>query len=297
MILASLRFFQHHSGTMNRHDVMKKFGFCAIFCAGLSLQACITMTAATPAPEYTGMQNPYAGVVGHEYQALAVMMNVNGDDAIAERFRYKAGAADAGFWAYPDVVPENAPEELIEAEDSLNAALGTAMNDENALWLARAQVNYDCWLNTTMMAAGSPLLDGCRRDYEKAMRGISLPEGMLQTQSVFFGTDSSALDETSHAMLANLGNLLRMNHAITVRLVGSTERKNNHSMALRRAIAVRNALAQQGVSPDRIIVAGEDHSDTILSQQNTETGTDPQSRRVDIMLDIIDPVLERGQGA
>lgn len=267
-------------------------------CAGLSLQACITTTVFNePAPpQYTGMENPYAGIVGHEYQSLAMLMDVNGDAEIAARFREKIGAAGAGLWAYPDAVPEAAPEEIVEAADSLNAALGTAMNDENALWLARAQVNFDCWLNTQMTAAGSPLLDGCRRDFEKAMRGISLPEGMLQTQSVFFDTDSSALSDETHATLARLGTLLRMNRAITVRLVGSTDRKNNYSMALRRAIAVRNALAQQGISPDRITVAGEDHSDTILSQQNKETGSDPQSRRVDILLDVGEMAPDEGQG-
>lgn len=156
--------------------------------------------------------------------------------------------------------------------------LTQVMNAENSLWLARAQVNYECWVLINE--------ETCRQDFEKAMQGLTIPAESMQTQSVYFDADSSKLSPETHAILTGIANMVRMNKIVNIRLVGSTDHLNrNASLALRRAIAVRNVLAQMGLSPDRIMVEGEDHSDTILSKHMKEDPAETEKRRVDIILE------------
>lgn len=246
----------------------------------MTLNACLATTQTVTAPE-SGIDGQYAGLLAEQYQTMAALAGVNGDNILSAHFQQRGVMAAAGRWLRPDPAPENfADPELAEAHDMLLMSLTSAMNAENALWLARAQVNYDCWAMT--------LDERCKGDFDKALRSLTIPPEALQPRVVYFTADSSELSAETHATLEAVARTMRMHKMVNIRLTGSTDHATrNKSLALRRAMAVRNVLAQMGVSPDRISVEGEEHSDTILSQQTRENGGDPLARRVDIVMEPV----------
>lgn len=106
-------------------------------------------------------------------------------------------------------------------------------------------------------------------------------------ETVFFAAQSSALSEAEQKKLMALATTMRMDKTLQARLSGSTENGSNPSLALRRAIAVRNILSQMGVRSERLSVKDEGRSDTILSQQHPESGRDSSGRCVDIVIESV----------
>ena len=251
------------------------FGFVLV-----TMTACLATTTSMQAAD-SGIDGQYAGMLAQQYQTMAALAGVNGLNDLSAHFQRRGAAAAAGQWVRPDPVPENTTDpELNEAHDMLVMSLTSVMSAENALWLARAQVNYDCWAST--------LDESCKSDFDKALRSLAIPPEALQAKAVYFPADSSELSAETRMTLEAIARTMRMHKMVNIRLVGSTDHKTqNKSLALRRAIAVRNVLAQMGVAPDRISTEGEDHSDTILSQQNPENGGDPLARRVDIIMEPV----------
>lgn len=254
-------------------------GIAILLATGLG--GCLTtepQTIQTSKPPQSRIDGEYAGMLARQYDTMAALFSVNGRHDAARSFAARAALAAAGQWVEPE--PAGETQNLTGAREILMMALTQAMNGENALWLARAQVNYDC-----LAITGE---ETCRNDFDKAMRSITIPAEALKTQSVFFDADSSALSEDARTKLMNIANMLRMNKMVDVRLIGSTDHPTrNQSLALRRAIAVRNILTQMGVAPGRITVKDEDHGDTILSQQTPEVNADTKARRVDIVLEPV----------
>lgn len=244
----------------------------------IMLTGCMATTAQNNIPD-SGIDGAFAPVLSQQYQTMAALYDVNGRTETARQFKARASAAKRGRWAQPESLPENTENSAqAEGREALMLGLTQVMNAENSLWLARAQVNYECWVMTGE--------ETCQQDFDKAMQGLTIPAESMQTQSVYFDADSSKLSPETHATLTGIANMVRMNKMVNIRLVGSTDHLNrNASLALRRAIAVRNVLAQMGLSPDRITVEGEDHSDTILSKQMKENPAETEKRRVDIILE------------
>ena len=247
------------------------------------LAGCLTTGTQSAAPQahHSRIDGEYANILAGQYDAAGALFSVNGQDRAAAAFRGQSARAMLGDWAEPQSVPpETGTPEMEESRAVLMMALTQVMNAENALWLARAQVNFDCWALT--------LEESCRRDFDKAMRSLTIPAESMQTQSVYFDADSSILNPDTREKLMKTATMLRMNKMVNVRLTGFTDHPaRNQSLALRRAIAVRNLLTQMGVALDRIAVKDENHGDTILSQQTPEDGGDAQARRVDIILEPV----------
>jgi|GEM_PF-6399770 outer membrane protein OmpA-like peptidoglycan-associated protein len=254
-------------------------GFAVLLAMGLG--GCLTtaqQTMQTSQTPQSRIDGEYAGMLVQQYDTMAALFSVNGRNDVAQAFAARAALATAGQWVEPEPIGD--AEDLTDPREVLMMALTQVMNAENALWLARAQVNYDCWAIIRE--------ESCQSDFDKAMRSLTIPAEALQTQSVYFDADSSALSEDTRTKLMNIANMLRMNKMVDVRLLGSTDHPTrNKSLALRRAIAVRNILTQMGVATDRITVKDEDHGDTILSQQTPEVSADTQARRVDIVLEPV----------
>lgn len=249
----------------------------------MGLAACLATSQDSYQP--SGIDGTFASAeLARQYQTMAALFEVNGRYDTARQFNARARLARRGHWAQPaSLNPEGGPlaqPEQAEGRELLMLGLTQVMNAENALWLARAQVNYECWIETGEEA--------CRNDFDKAMQGVSIPEEALQTRSVYFDADSSELTPETRETLAGIANMVRMNKMVNIRLVGSTDHaRRNASLALRRGIAVRNVLAQMGLPPDRIMVEGEDHSDTLLSRQMKEGAEAAEQRRVDIILEPV----------
>lgn len=93
---------------------------------------------------------------------------------------------------------------------------------------------------------------GVERDLEKNCRA-ELP-------GVYFGFASAQLESTSDPALAGVAQLLEKHPAWTLSIEGHTDSvgdpASNRTLSQRRADAVRAALAERGVRPDRLETAG-----------------------------------------
>jgi outer membrane protein OmpA-like peptidoglycan-associated protein len=267
---------------MNGVGVMAKIiAMCFALLLAAGLGGCLTATTSQYPEKITTssrIDGEYGPVLAQHYETMAALYRINGMRELADLFAGRTALAITGIWVEP--MRPNASAEKEHAFTMLMTALTDAMNGENALWLARAQVNYDCWNISDD--------DSCKKDFDKAMRAITIPIQSLQTKAVYFDADSSALSDDTRTQLMNIANMLRMNKMLDVRLTGSTDHPDtNKSLALRRAIAVRNLLTQMGVAASRITVKDENNGDVILSQQTPEDGEDIKARRVDIVLEPV----------
>lgn len=225
------------------------------------------------------IDSQYAHYLGAEYSRLNGLLTANNMEESGQRFMQKATQATYGEWIPPEIPPQDRLD-LSKAYTSLMAGLFAAMDPQNAPFLAKAQVNYDCWV-----LVGS---EECHSHYLKAMNSIDTPKSATKTETIYFAAQSSELTEEAREKLASLAMAVRMNKTLSVRLIGSADRKaRNPSLALRRAIAVRNVLSQMGVALDRMSVKDEVQTDTILSQQGPETAGSDGDRRVDIILEQV----------
>ena len=181
----------------------------------LTLTACVTTAhdPATPAPSaFSSIDGRYAALLGEEYRMAANLFNANGySDAIA-RFQAKAAEAQSGQWVYPDS-PAEGESRQAQAYDELNGALMFIMDEKNAPWMAKAQVNYDCWINI-------PSEDGCRRNFSKAMSSLAPSDDLVKKEVVYFETDSSEITPDARSALEALARQVRMSKYILIRLTG-----------------------------------------------------------------------------
>ncbi len=254
-----------------------------MFCWGFMLLVAACATAPVQAPSFvSAVDATYAGILSQQYDAMGSLLSVNGHNHAASIFNTQFTHAATGRWVEPQTPPPEDDRTALKNERAiLMTGLNQMMTGENALWLARAQVNFDCWVLVRE--------DACQRDFEKAIRSLTIPKDFMLPQSVYFAPDSSELSEETRIKLMDMAHMLRMNKILNIRVLGHTDYlDSNQSLALRRAIAVRNLIAQMGVATDRIAVKDEDHGDTILSQQRPELTDNPAAHRVDI---IFEPVF------
>ncbi len=103
---------------------------------------------------------------------------------------------------------------------------------------------------------------------------------------LFFDFDSAQLKPGAYYELNRITSVLNQYPQTTIRVEGHTDTRGsvqyNQQLSERRAIAVKNALAQQGVDPMRIEAYGYGKSQPISS-------SDAMNRRVNI---VINPVVQ-----
>jgi len=101
---------------------------------------------------------------------------------------------------------------------------------------------------------------------------------------MFFDTNSSQLKPGAYNELNRITNVLNNYPQTTIRVEGHTDARGsdqyNQQLSERRAMAVKNALAQQGVNPSRIEAVGYGESQPISS-------SDAMNRRVNIVINPI----------
>lgn len=101
---------------------------------------------------------------------------------------------------------------------------------------------------------------------------------------VFFDSGSAQLKPGAYNELDRITDVLNQYPETTIRVEGHTDTRGNdvfnQQLSERRAVAVKNALAQQGVDPRRIDAVGYGESQPISS-------SDAMNRRVNIVINPI----------
>jgi len=103
---------------------------------------------------------------------------------------------------------------------------------------------------------------------------------------VLFDYDSSVLKPGSHEEITRVARVLNQYPQTAIRVAGHTDSSGtdayNQQLSERRAIAVRDALAGQGVNPQRMSVIGYGESQPIAD--NSTSGGRQLNRRVEIRI-------------
>ena len=225
----------------------------------------------------------FGALLAQEYQNLAVLEDefMNDPDAAAH-YAAKAVEAARGTTVWPDNPMQHKFSAAIA--DDLSArynmvldALEMLPSEENANLLALAQTRYDCWLERAAEGRDEAEVSICRDMVIKALGMMSVPAGRSLIYTVTFPDEETLLDDQSMAVIEQAAQNWPDRPHWEVLLVGHTaagQGENDKRISMRRAVAVRNALAQQGVDPDKVAIVA--HTDT---DRETAIGA---SLRVDI---------------
>ena len=211
----------------------------------------------------------FGALLAQEYQNLAVLEDefMNDPDAAAH-YAAKAVEAARGTTVWPDnptqyKFPAAMTEDLAARYNMVLDALEMLPSEENANLLALAQTRYDCWLERAAEGRDEAEVSICRDMVIKALGMMSVPAGRSLTYTVTFPDDETLLDDQSMAAIEQAAQNWPDRPHWEVLLVGHTaagQGENDKRISMRRAVAVRNALAQQGVDPDRVAIVA--HTDT-----------------------------------
>jgi outer membrane protein OmpA-like peptidoglycan-associated protein len=249
-------------------------------CAALYLGGCkeysFLQSKAPPPP--AAETHSFQGDLANEYQALAEFaMEQESSPQLAGEFYGKAEQSAQGYDVAPESlekyrIPPFAVHDLTQARNELVQALNTANTPANARMLAMAQVKFDCWLAYQPYQKREGSYIGCRESFRQAMANVDLSEQMIARaeapapmlegpQTIHFGDEKMTLDQASHDMIAALAEQALATDNTIVLLVGhsktSAHIEDTSNNSVRRIIAVRNALYQNGIDPDFIEIEFE----------------------------------------
>ena len=131
----------------------------------------------------------------------------------------------------------------------------------------------------------------------EALEGLGLRVAQRGTEElrldlvgeVRFAVDRADIPASSLAILRDLAGILSEHPSTRVRVIGHTDRSGpaEHNLALsrRRAEAVRDQLARDGVAPDRLVAEGRGMEEPLLAEE----GAPVFRRRVELRIEVRQP--------
>lgn len=275
---------------------------------------CLALLGACASPQSAQTQ-PQAGTdfsreLARQYQGFAEQQRVEAFDYTSSGFfREKGNVAARGTVVPPETVgqrftprdPSLRPD-LVAARSRLDSAIANPAAPRATTPIARAQVRYDCWLESTddpNWAVRGEWLNQkfreCRSEFESAMadadaamRPPPAPVAAApreQSLLVFFDFDRYVITPQGEAVIQRVVENYRRGGSASIVATGHADRAGpeDHNMALsdRRATAVQAALLQRGVSvPITTVARGEEQPLVPTADGERE----PQNRRVEIKL-------------
>ncbi len=167
----------------------------------------------------------------------------------------------------PLEVPEKFRSQLVDARSRLVTALDGGARDRAPGVAARAQVSYDCWVNSMEDNWQKGVNGVCRQQFETAMNQlenrragepVTQPSAAAATAPntpsearVYFDFDRAQLGPDAQQILQRIAQQAKQNPNLHVVLVGKADRAGtdayNLALSQRRADAVRQILVSNGV--------------------------------------------------
>lgn len=248
-----------------------------------------------PAAGGASMGGSMNTMLAREYYDLARFENDKAFDyKAAKQYTKKAMMASKGEMIPPSKisaydVPEDKIPELTEARSSLIAALKDPSAAENAQTLAKAQVNFDCWLERAEEAADETHYAECKSGFEQAMASIMMPAAGLPTAyEVAFAQNSNIPDPSSANTIEYIAQFLNApeNAAYTASLTGfaasGAQGEFANNLVNARVASVRDALVARGVADTKLKpfvsapIAGADQANETPKVQVTLIAPQPE---------------------
>lgn len=277
----------------------------------LFLSACATFTAG---PELQSLREAepkgaaFSQALSREYLVLA---NFEADEMVdwrdAQRFTRKGLRAAMGEMVPPEDfgrwrIPAGQMPTLAAARARLMAALGAGAPDAAPVDAARAQANFDCWVEQQEENWQVEHIATCRAGFESAMGALEKvladrgdPVQALQrfaalkdseVPAVFqlrFGFDSYLIDNEGKEVVGRAAALI-LESGDDLTITGHADRAGsvgyNWALSLHRATAVQSALVEKGIDPGKIRVRAAGETEPLVA---TPDGMrEPKNRRVEI---------------
>jgi OOP family OmpA-OmpF porin len=236
----------------------------------------------------------------------------------ASYFADKGLRAQEGAAVEPDTaasrnLPEGRVSELESARSDLMAVFDKGAKQKVPEIAARAQGRYDCWLEQLEENHQPDHIARCREAFYDALSEAQQavkpkpepepdqeaemepepapepePEPDMGPESVtlYFAFDTATMREAGITKVETVATAIENNPELAVSVTGHADRAGpaeyNQELSLKRAQNVRDALAAQGVSGDKISIAARGESEPAV-----ETGDgvrEQDNRRVEVVL-------------
>lgn len=222
-------------------------------------------------PQYTeSFDRQYSHYLAQGYLQLAEYEEyITGDEEASLHFREKYRRAQKYSSVTPDEpsrenLSEELREEMSQGQSMLQDAVEILDMTENAVRLAEAQVNYDCWLERVAERDENDRDEFCRTRFYSALKTLEQP--VSHHASVYFNSNETSLNDPAKTAIQNITDQFPQRDFWRVLLTGRTDKNGNYTdnvvLSMRRAVAVRNALAQHGIDPEQIVIEAVGESQT-----------------------------------
>lgn len=244
----------------------------AVIAAGCRDYSFLSAPGGADAPPATA--SDFADQLSSEYRLLGDFAAQTGDEGgLSPLFYDKSSRAARATTVTPESVeqykiPSFAVTDLMSARRQLVAALNSANVPENAKMLAMAQVKFDCWLVYQRYQKKPDGYIGCRESFYQAMANVDLTRtaNVVKTavkprQTIRFEDETVVLNSQSHDMIETIAEKALAAEGTLITLTGHAKTnvtiEDTSNNSVRRIIAVRNALYQNGIDPDSLTVIFE----------------------------------------
>lgn len=258
---------------VNAQAPLFRFKFSGLLlCAGmLGLCACQTYSfkpgASMPPPQMASFNND----LSHEYEVLADFITEQPvTTKTADKFYEKSKEAARGQSVNPELiekhkVPAFAVHDLMTARQALMEAINLANVPDNAKVLAMAQAKFDCWIVFQPYYKSPKDYIGCREAFHQAMALVDMskrkavaPLNATSGYTIKFADEVVVLNQESRDMIEMIAAAALEDEGTVIVLNGHSKTKvtveDTINNSVRRIIAVRNALYQNGVERDLVEV-------------------------------------------
>lgn len=225
------------------------------------------------------------------YMELAARERAEYDWRDSELFSKKALAAAEDDWVAPETLfdrslPEDSVAELRAAHGDLVSMLGHGARAEVPADAARAQVNFDCWVQEQEENHQPDDIAACRAEFYDALGRVqtAMASGALD-YVVYFGTDSAKLaPEQVEAVMSTAA--FAKDRPYKILVSGYTDNTGsearNMTLSKERAEAVEQLLLSAGVKGEQIESAYYGSAQpAVKTEPNT---SESMNRRVEIKL-------------
>jgi outer membrane protein OmpA-like peptidoglycan-associated protein len=262
-----------------------KFRFLAVFLIGLCITSCNT-TGNSMVSTHGNKQLSYKQYLKAGYRQLSDYERFfDNDEEAADHFLKKSKSSFSSKYDVDNPDTLNISDKLKDKMRGARIVLFDALThlnfSENARLLAEAQTNYDCWLERENDKNSNS--DACMDLFYQAIRSLNLKNN--NKHSIYFESGEAILDEAAKSTAKIVSQEFAGNDLWRVRLIGRTDSKGSYEqnviLSMRRAIAVKNTLAQYGVDPDKIVIEAVGAVGANISEEDKDENN---ARRVEVLI-------------
>jgi outer membrane protein OmpA-like peptidoglycan-associated protein len=281
----------------------------AVGCIAL-LGACSSTQTAQTQPQSGGTD--FTRELSRQYYGFSEQQRLEAYDySSANFFKAKGDQAARGNAVAPETAGQRfkprdpaVGRDIVAARQRLDTALAGPAVTRATTPLARAQVRYDCWLESTddpnWATRGEWLtrkMQECRSAFESSMNDVDValrppPVAAVTTPReqnflVFFDFDKSTITPEGQQVIQRaVETFRRTGQAPRIVATGHTDRvgtpEYNMSLSDRRAVAVRQALVSAGIPDNEIRTEAKGETQPLVP--TPDQTREPQNRRVEIAI-------------